>query len=87
MKRDELKVHQRGRPDRNGRIATLCSKASTSNAERWVKLFAFRREDFFALALSLGDVERCVRLAKFFESSINRFERIVEVARLVVLVA
>jgi hypothetical protein len=48
--------------------------------------FALRREDFSTLALGLVDVESRVRLAKFFECSISRFERIVEMTRLVVLV-
>jgi hypothetical protein len=48
--------------------------------------FALRREDFFALALGLLDVERRVRLAKFFESPIGSFERIIEMTSLVVLV-
>ena len=48
--------------------------------------FAFRREDFFALALGLLDIEIRLRLAKFFESPIGSFERIVEMTWLVILV-
>ncbi|MGB6175946.1 MAG: hypothetical protein WBF43_06345 [Methylocella sp.] len=43
--------------------------------------FAIRRGDFFAVALSLVDIEIRPSLAKFFESPIASFERIAEPGR------
>jgi hypothetical protein len=41
--------------------------------------FAFRRENFSALAVGLVEVERRVRLAIFLQGAIDCFERIVEI--------
>jgi hypothetical protein len=48
--------------------------------------FAFRREDFSAHALGIVDIEIRLGIAKFFESPIDGFERVMEMTWLVVLV-
>ena len=47
--------------------------------------FAFRRENFFALALGRLDKEIRLVLAKFHQSAVNCFKRIVEMPSLAAL--
>jgi hypothetical protein len=54
-------------------------------AARRLKL-ALRREDFIPQAFGLLDIEIRLGIAKFFESPIDGFERLVEATRLAVLV-
>ena len=42
---------------------------------------ALQRQDLCALVLGVFDVKSRVRLTEFFETSISRFERIIEMAR------